>query len=379
MYYYGLTKPDIYVYLSTYRIYMSLDVENIFGNRLKLARKMAGMSLQDLSDALKGAVTKQALSKYEIGAMKPNSEILGIIARILNVKQDYLLRVDQVELGQISFRKKADLRKKDEEAAVERARDYVERYLEIESILGQSEKFKNPLQRDKISTKEDVEQAAIKLRKAWELGTDAIPNLIEMLELKGIKVLLFDYVEQLDGFAVFTSNGVPVVAINTREKPIERIRFTMIHELAHILLDFSEEIKRNSKALEKLCHYFASCFLVPSQALIKLIGGSHRTYINIKELIDIKEYCGISIRAIVHRLRELSVINENYYQRWVVYLSKTYGARNEPGNYKGNEKPKVFEKLITRALAEEVISLSKAAALCNTNINNIRRGLISVS
>jgi Zn-dependent peptidase ImmA (M78 family)/DNA-binding XRE family transcriptional regulator len=358
---------------------MDSESENTFGNRLKLARKMAGMSLQDLSDALGAAVTKQSLSKYEVGAMKPSSDVLLTVSKILNVKPEYLLRKDQVHLGEISFRKKADLSKKDEEAVIEKARDYVERYLEIEHILGQADTFINPLKNDKIVSKEQVEKAAYKLRKEWDLGSNPIANLVEMLELKGIKILLLDNVDQLDGFAAYTSSGIPIVVINSREKPIERIRFTVIHELAHLLLDFSNEIKADIRQLEKLCHYFASCFLIPSEMLVKLIGGQHRTYISIKELIDIKEYYGISIRAILHRLAELAVINENYYQRWVVYLSKTYGGKSEPGQYKGDEKLKQFEQLVNRALSEGAISISKAAALCNTNVNELRRGFVSVN
>jgi Zn-dependent peptidase ImmA (M78 family)/DNA-binding XRE family transcriptional regulator len=358
---------------------MDSESENIFGNRLKLARKMAGMSLQDLSDALGAAVTKQALSKYEIGSMKPSGDVLITLSKVLNVKPDYLLRKGLVELGEISFRKKADLTKKDEEAVIEKARDYLERYLEIESILGYNEKFKNPLQKDKISNKDEVEQAAYKLRRSWDLGSNPIPSLIEMLELKGVKILLLNDIDQLDGFAAYTSNGVPLVVINTRDKPIERIRFTVMHELAHLILDFTDEIRNNNKLLEKMCHYFSSCFLIPSQVLIKLIGGAHRTYIEIKELIYIKEYCGMSLRAILHRLAELSVINENYYKRWTVYLSKTYGSKEEPGTYKGDEKLKIFEQLVTRALAEGAISISKAAVLSNTNINELRRGFVSVN
>lgn len=358
---------------------MESESENLFGNRLKMARKMAGMSLQDLANALNGAVTKQALNKYEMGQMRPNAEVLSLLSRILNVKQDYLLRRGQTEFGELSFRKKADLSKKDEDAALEKARDYVERFLEIENILDLEREFQNPLDGLLISNKNDVEAAAIQLRRAWELGTSPIPNLIEMLELKGVKVVLINHADSLDGFAGYTSGRIPVVVINASNKPIERLRFTVIHELAHILLKFSDHVKADQKLLETLCHFFASCFLVPTDVLLKLIGGSKRTYIAIKELIEIKEYCGISLRALVHRLKELEIISEIYYQKWLVYLSKTYGGKDEPGNYKGAENPRIFGQLVTRALSEGAISMSKAAALCNTNINNVRKGLISVN
>ena len=42
-------------------------------------------------------------------------------------------------------------------------------------------------------------------------------------------------------------------------------------------------------------------------------------------------------------------------------------------------KSKVFEQLVNRALAEGLISLSKGASLCNTNINELRKGVIGVN
>ncbi len=355
-----------------------METLNTFSTRLKLARKMAGFSLQELADALKNKVTKQALHKYENGLMNPSGEVLIAISNTLKVKPDYFLKKNQVELGHILFRKKAGLTKKNEDSIVEKVRDYVERYLEIENIVGAQINFKNPLKNFKVSNKIDAEQAAIKLRKDWDLGTDSIANIIEILELKGIKVLLIDDVDEIDGLAVFTATGIPVVVVNTRDKPIERIRFTIIHELAHLLLSLESSLENNPKEVEKICHIFSSCFLLPSEMLTKLMGSAKRNYIYINELISIKESFGISLRAIVHRLRELEIITDSYYQRWVIYMSKTYGSKREPGEYKGEEKSRNFDQLINRALAEELISLSKAATLWNVSINELRKGFIGV-
>ncbi len=203
------------------------------------------------------------------------------------------------------------------------------------------------------------------------LGTNPIANIVEMLELKGIKVILLEYVDEIDGFATFTSTGVPVLLVNTNNRTIERIRFTIIHELAHLLLFFAAHISATNKKLkEEFCHYFSSCFLMPRDMLIKMIGGPNRSYINISELINIKEYFGISLRAIVHRLRKVEVITDIYYQKWMVYMSKTYGAKSEPGNYHGVEKSNLLDQLVSRALSEGIISTSKAAALCNISIGD---------
>jgi len=357
---------------------MSRFDQNIFGIRLKHARKMAGISLQTLSDNLENKVTKQSLNKYEQGLMKPTSEVLLALSKVLNVNPDYFLKKDLIALGKIYFRKKTTLSKNIEQSIIEKAKDYVERYLELENLLGISTNFKNPLKGKVIKDRIDVEKAANKLRSDWELGIYSIPNLVEMLEMKGIKVLLIDDSDEIDGFAAFSSNGVPIVVVNIRGKSIERIRFTIIHELAHVLLQFEKKILDDKRLIEKLCHYFSSCFLIPEKMLLEMIGGMKRSYIAIKELIRIKEYYGVSIRAIIHRLMELEVISQNYYQKWMIYLNKTYGSKDEPGNYNGEENKVLFQQLIDRALSEGLISFSKAAALSNKSIEAVRKEYLSV-
>lgn len=358
---------------------MTVEMQNIFGTRLKLARKLAGFSLQELADALQNKVSKQALSKYELGVMNPTNEVLMAISQTLNLRPDYFLKKNQVELGMVEFRKRAGLSKKNEESIIERARDYVERYLEIEDILAIGNEFKNPLVEMNITNDADVEKAAQKLRESWNLGNASIANLVEMLEMKEIKVILIEDVDEVDGFAAFTSSGIPVVVVNIKDRSIERIRFTIIHELAHLLLRFSAEILSDKKRLEELCHFFSSCFLLPREMLIKMLGGSKRSYVNINELINIKEHFGISIRAIVHRARKNEIITDNYYQRWMVYMSKQFGSKNEPGHYQGLEKSNLLDQLVSRALSEGLISISKAAALCNISVGELRKKFISVS
>ena len=74
-------------------------MENIFANRLIAARKMAGMSLQNLADKLGNIVTKQSLNKYEQGKMKPDSNLIIQLANILNVSVDYFFANPAVEVN----------------------------------------------------------------------------------------------------------------------------------------------------------------------------------------------------------------------------------------------------------------------------------------
>ncbi len=62
----------------------------------------------------------------------------------------------------------------------------MERYVEIEEVLNQKAEYKNPLSGFEIKNRDEVEQAAKKLRKKWHLGDAPISNLMELLEDKGI-------------------------------------------------------------------------------------------------------------------------------------------------------------------------------------------------
>ncbi len=347
--------------------------KNILSGRLKLARKMAGMSLQGLSDKLEGLVSKQSLNKYEQGLMMPSDEMLNKISAALNLKPDYFFRKISIELNPVCFRKNISLTKSYEESIIEKARDYIERYSEIENILGIDINFKNPVNDLVIKNLEDAENAAKVLRKVWELGSQPIPQISKLLELKGVKVYRLDHNDNFDGASILTNNNIPVVVINIKDKSHERMRFTILHELGHILLNFDKNLQKTPKEIELLCHKFASCFLLPSNMLIDMIGGNYRNYISIKELISIKEFYGVSIRAILFRLRQMNIINETYYKRWSVYLSKTYGKKKEPGNFYEEEGVSCLEQLVNRALSEEIISISKAAYLLNVDIKSLRK------
>jgi Zn-dependent peptidase ImmA (M78 family)/DNA-binding XRE family transcriptional regulator len=348
-------------------------MENHFGIRLASARKMAGLSLQQLSDQLDNVVTKQSLSKYEQNVMKPDSELLIKIASVLAVNIDYFFRESKVKLEGIEFRKKVKLSKTQEEVIKEKTIDFLERYFELENILDIKSDFTNPLINNEVKTFEDVEQCALDLRIAWELGLNPILNVVEMLEDKHVKVFEIEASESFDGLSAYV-NGIPVIVIN-KSFDVVRRRFTALHELAHILLDFDNAIPE--KEVEKMCHAFAGAFLLPKKSFI-VEFSRHRNHISLMELKHIKSYYGISIQAIMARARNLEIIDANHYKSFSIYFNMQGFRKNEPGEYTGTEKSLRFQQLLYRAAAEEVISLNKAASLNNQNLSQFRKTFIVV-
>ena len=349
----------------------------IFANRLKSARLLNGFSLQDLADKIDNKISRQAIFKYESGAVVPNSEMINILAEALNIRPDYFSRVTAVEIGQIEFRKQSNFSAKEQNKVVEQTREYLSRYLELEMILNLDSLFQNPLKDiGVISSKNQIDNASEQLREKWDLGMDSICNVAELLEENGIKIIAVHAEGMFDGLQTLVNGKVPVIAYNSKlsDKP-DRIRFTLLHELAHLLLPFSDDLLSSQR--EKLCHQFAASMLLPKKSLVQELGIK-RNKISIQELGYIKKEYGISIQAIVMRALDCDIIDSGFTGKFFNYLSLMNWRTEEPISYDGVERSKRFDQLLYRALSEEQISTSKAAALKNMKLADFRLEFITM-
>ncbi len=339
---------------------------------------MNGLSLQDLADALDNKISRQALHRYEKGEVVPDSEMINLLSEVLNVRPDYFFRDTKVEIGVVEYRKLKKMPAKEEARVVEQTREYLSRYLEIEEILGIPNKFENPLAHyENVTSFEQVNKAANDLRKNWNLGCDPIFNVVELLEDKHIKVVKIDADLAFDGLQTWVNGNIPVVAYNVRKvEKNDRIRFTLLHELAHLLLGKSfGNITENQK--EILCHQFAGAMLLPDTAISEELGD-HRNRLFIPELGNIKKQYGISLQAIVMRAKVCNIINENYTRQFFFMIKQMNWKIDEPIEYDGVEHSNRFDQLIYRALAEDLISMSKAASLKNQKLAEFRSETLMV-
>jgi transcriptional regulator with XRE-family HTH domain len=88
----------------------------MIGNRLRLARVAAGLSLRAMEDAISGMVSAQAIGKYENDQMMPGSGVLLALARALKVSPEYLLSNRDMALSGVDFRKEPAAGAKEEKA-----------------------------------------------------------------------------------------------------------------------------------------------------------------------------------------------------------------------------------------------------------------------
>ena len=219
----------------------------------------------------------------------------------------------------------------------------------------------------------DVESAARAIRTHWDLGIDPNPNLSELLEERGIKILSAD-LSDIDGLTakVKRKNGEPVpVMVIKANTWAERKRFTLAHELGHMLM-----VVRRGTDAEKVANRFAGAFLMPVEALWREIG-KQRTAISFGELAKLKELFGASFQAITYRCRDLGILREAAFKRMFPAFNE-HGWRKETFKEPGAmppelEHPQRMERLTFRALAEQLVGESKAAEILGISVRDLTR------
>lgn len=351
----------------------------MIGNRLKRAREALGMSLRELEAAIQGQVSAQAIGKYERDEMMPSSTILLSLSKGLGVSPEYLLSEREIELTGVDFRKTPHAGVKEERAVEASVLDQVERYLEIEEMLpGVEQYWVAPTNSVfDVSRLEDAELAAEVLRGLWNLGTDPIPSMAELLEDKGIKVIALDLPESVSGSKAFVrqprQSDVPVIVVNQGHNG-ERQRFTLAHELAHLVLRFNG---LSDAEQEKAADRFAGAFLMAKEMVLRLLGP-HRTSISIGELAELKKIFKVSIASLVVRSAQLGILAKTNYGRLFAQI-KNQGwnsqASTEP-NCLNPEVPQRMERLCLRAVSEGAISEARAAEALKISVRELERRLI---
>lgn len=346
----------------------------IFSTRLRNARIMQGLSMDQLCESMGSIVSKMTISKYENGSLAPNSTNIIALAKALNQPVDYFFRPFSVQIESVKFRKKSSLLQKKENSLREVIADLMERYINIEEICSESPN-KSQISQVKVSSAKDVKEAASTVRKEWALGLGGFVNVIDLLENHGIKVIEIDAPESFDGMSSLVNEKFHIVILN-KKFSAERKRFTALHELGHLILHFPDSIE--SKQEESFCHLFASEMLIP-ESEIKRILGNTRKDISYQELKAIQLGYGISCDAIMYKAKECGVITEQRYRTFCIQKNKAKGfkALIESALYHQEESTR-FVRLVYKALSKELITFSKAASLLHQDIEQVRRDLALV-
>lgn len=286
---------------------------------LSLARESRGMTQSEL--ATESGIRQAMVSKFENGLDEPSDDDLGALAAVLRYPRTFFLRNESIRgFGSTCMyhRKRQSLSMRDLKrihAKVNIDRMNLERLLRSVEIEA-AHKF--PCL--DISEYVDPERIADMVRLAWHLPLGPIKNILTTIENAGGVVFLYQFeTTKLDAISQLLQDMTPVFFINT-DMPWERIRFSLAHEIGHLVMHRQPSLNQEAEA-----DSFASAFLMPRREI-----RSQLSPMSLPRAFQLKQDWKVSMAAIIRRAYTLGQISESRYRRLFTELSKEGFRKSEP-------------------------------------------------
>ncbi len=222
------------------------------------------------------------------------------------------------------------------------------------------------IDRDEISKKRDND-----ILNLWK----------EKIESLGILVFQFQKIDLLitRGFS-FSDPPMPIIILNQKDTYYARV-FTLIHELAHILLnsvgicDSNEKIEPENR-IESKCNAIASLTLVPKDEFEEQLKIFPKINKEINLVLEsLSRYFKTSWSVILIRLKELELITQNEFLESKNYLQKKQKSKSQGGNYYTlllSSESKTYYKMVFNALNSDKISFNEAMNYLNVSYKVLR-------
>jgi len=255
--------------------------------------------------------------------------------------------------------------------------------------------------RPDLDWNEDIKNISKNVRKWLGLSlSDSFVAIREAVENKGIMVIIsngyngkwqIDKNHPVRGFSLYYE-VLPIIVIK-KQKSIGAQSFTLIHELAHLLLHKESTIDNDEdfysyRGTEKEANTFAGNVLIPdnflsqidTKELLKLEVSEYDSFLS-----DYKKLWCVSGRAILVRLLINKKISQSLYQNYVSFKDAIHAKEASritttsiPRTYRHREPVNVFGKPFVYAVFDSLhtkkITLSKASTyLDNLKISDVRR------
>jgi transcriptional regulator with XRE-family HTH domain/Zn-dependent peptidase ImmA (M78 family) len=329
------------------------------GSRLRLARKQRGLSVRKLGEIV--GVSGVAVSKYERDLDMPSSRILLQLCQALDLDLERLFRSTAVVLSEPAYRKRSDLSVRQCKTLMTAIQNKAERYGEVEELAQRHRRPRLPTL--VVSDVKDVEDAAVRLRFQWRLGTGAIPSMVALLEDHDIQVVDLAVSNHFDACAL-ESDGQPFI-VTREDAPADQVRSALAHILAHLVL-----VPSSGKLPERLANRFAAAFLVPAQTALRELG-ERRSHLSKVELELLKAKYGLSIAGWIHRAADLKIISATENLRWQKLRNLEGWRTKEPSCGLSPEEPHRMERMIMRAYAEGEVTGTRAAELLDWSLEKV--------
>lgn len=285
---------------------------------LTLARSYREFTQGDLAKAV--GTAQGRISKIEHGFFPPPADLVTAFARVLELPESFFFQHGHMlSMPRRHHRKRAAIAKK----TLDRVHAEITlRTLHIKELLLSADvesKYTVPeIDRDELGL--SAEDVARVVREQWALPVGPIRNLVDILEQAGVIVIPCAFgVPEIDAVGLRAYGMPPMVFLN-ESAPACRKRWTLAHELGHLIL---HSLPREAE--EDEANSFAAEFLMPEVEIKPQLRG-----VTLEKLAYLKRVWLVSMAALLKRARQLGVISQMTFVRILRVISANGWRRREP-------------------------------------------------
>jgi Zn-dependent peptidase ImmA (M78 family) len=282
-----------------------------------------------------------SISRAENGVSQPEDATITRAAEKLGFPREFFYLNDRLQGLPLSAHPMWRRRK----SVAQRGMDQVLanfniRILHLRRLLGSVEfDPKLPIPRYEVDDYAgDIEKLAELVRRAWNIPRGPIANLTEIVETAGIFVFHVDLEEaDIDGATIWPPGLPPCVFLN-KNLFADRMRFTLAHEIAHIILH-----RFPNENMETEASRFAGALLVPKADVHNDFAGQH---IDLRTLARLKPEWRVAMQSLLYRASELGYVDKARAQYlWKQFNINRWKLREPPELDFEQEKPILVPRL----------------------------------
>ena len=316
--------------------------EGFRADLLSLRRRMLGLSQSDLAE--RAGMTQASLSRIEQGLKEVVSEeLVGRLATALTCETTFFHQPEREYGAPMSahpmYRKRASVGLKVLDKAIA---EWNVRIAHARTLLREID-FEPELvlpNYDIDDYQGDAVQVAALVRRAWYLPAGPVKNLMECLERAGCVVSMCDMANAKIDAATYQVPGMPPMIFVNDALPGDRLRFTLAHELGHLVMH-----RYPTPDMERQADSFASAFLMPAEDIGPELDG-----LTLAKASYMKPVWKVSIASLIYRAGELGRIDESKTQwLWRTLSAKGWRLREPTSVDIAQEKPTLLNALIEHA------------------------------
>lgn len=309
-----------------------------YGERIKQAREFKGLTQTQLANLI--GVKQAAISQLERNEFMPSSEVLEAIAEHTGFLPPFFEVPPDISLplGTLNYRARKSLTAREETQAYQYANVLYQQIKRIAPDL--SVPSMNLPRLPNVSTR----KAAQVTRDALGFSVDEpIRKLLKGIESGGVFIFtLPSPIPDIDAFSTWAQlDELRPIIVMMSGKPMDRLRFSIAHELGHLVMHGAMSGRR--RLLENEANEFASDFLTPERAM----RNEMTSPVTLTSLARLKVRWGVSIQALIMRAKSLKIITDRQAKYLFTQMSVQGWRTREPSNLDiGAELPSMVRRMI---------------------------------